>query len=166
MVRYTTESLEALRRAETTLRFKEFDLACARRLGDMLFKRGQLQIRPVACRIILNDLLVYQSFMPGTNANNNWWMDRKCRTVLRTRGSSLRALVERELNGAILPWQKDEDTYAFCGGGFPLYVKDEFSGVICVSGLPHLQDHRFVTEVIADYLNKPYILIPVSEDQA
>ena len=160
---FTKESLEALEKAEREFQFEKFNLQDARALGDLLFSQSKFEAKPIACRIILDDLIVYQSFNFGTGANNNWWMDRKCRTVLRTHGSSLKALVKRELFGVTSPWMSNEDTYAFCGGGFPLIVKGEFRGVICISGLPHLEDHRCVTEVIASYLGKEPILIPVEK---
>ena len=64
-------------------------------------------------------------------------MNRKQHTVERCHTSSLRTAVERELNGAKENWQQDESHYAFCGGGFPIIVNNEF--FICGSpGFPAL----------------------------
>ena len=65
--------------------------------------------------------------------------------------TSLRAAVERELYGAKAPWQHDEEHYAFCGGGFPLYVNGEFRGAAIISGLPHLKDHALLCETVKAY---------------
>ena len=62
-----------------------------------------------------------------------------------------RAAVERELYGAKAPWQHDEEHYAFCGGGFPLYVNSEFRGAAIISGLPHLKDHALLCETVKAY---------------
>lgn len=105
-------------------------------------------------RIVLDDLIVYQRFLPGTGKDNNWWMDKKYATVKRTHHSSLRAAAERELSGIQEDWQSDEEHYAFCGGGFPIVVNGEFRGAAIVPGLPHLDDHRCLTETIAAYLGK------------
>ena len=51
------------------------------------------------------------------------------------------------------PWQSDEEQFAFCGGGFPLVVNGQFRGAAIVSGLPHLDDHRCLTQAIAEYLH-------------
>ena len=66
-------------------------------------------------------------------------------------GMQLRAAVERELYGAKAPWQHDEEHYAFCGGGFPLYVNGEFRGAAIISGLPHLKDHALLCETVKAY---------------
>ena len=59
--------------------------------------------------------------------------------------------LERELNGVKENWQQDESHYAFCGGGFPIIVNDEFRGVAMISGLPHLEDHRNLVEVMDQF---------------
>ena len=41
--------------------------------------------------------------------------------------------------------------YAFCGGGFPLYVNGEFRGAAIISGLPHLKDHALLCETVKAY---------------
>ena len=102
-------------------------------------------------RIVFDDIILYQSFLPGTDESNNQWMNRKQHTVERCHTSSLRAAVERELNGVKENWQQDESHYAFCGGGFPIIVNDEFRGVAMISGLPHLEDHRNLVEVMDQF---------------
>ena len=71
--------------------------------------------------------------------------------AIRLISHSLRAAVERELYGAKAPWQHDEEHYAFCGGGFPLYVNGEFRGAAIISGLPHLKDHALLCETVKAY---------------
>jgi uncharacterized protein (UPF0303 family) len=149
---YTQEFLQDLIRLEERLVFPKFDLEGAYALGTKLYEDGKTEEKPIAVRIVLNGLIVFQAFMPGTGESNNGWMDRKCATVARTHHCSLRALAERELFGAQEEWQTDETRYAFCGGGFPIVVNGEFCGIAAISGLPHLQDHRRLTASIADYL--------------
>ena len=60
---------------------------------------------------------------------------------------TLRAFLELERNGEELKkdWILDAANYAACGGGFPLRLKNGcVVGAICVSGLPHLQDHKHI----------------------
>lgn len=160
---YTPETLEALKRAEKEFVFEKFDLDDAHALGEQLRRDAAGEPKPIAIRIVLDDLIVYQSFLPGTGEDNNGWMDRKCATVSRTHHCSLMAGVERELFGEKEVWQSDEAHYAFKGGAFPIVVKGEFRGIATISGLPHLQDHRRLTQTIAVMLGKEPILIPVEE---
>ncbi len=46
-----------------------------------------------------------------------------------------------------------ESEYACCGGGFPLNIKKAgVVGTICVSGLPHLEDHQLIVDSLREYL--------------
>ena len=148
---YTQEFSETLKQQEQDLRFSSFDLEDAYTLGTMLREAGKKEPEPIAVRIVLDDLTVYQSFLPGTGLSNSQWMDRKYATVCHSRHSSLLAAVERELNGIQEPWQSDEEQFAFCGGGFPLVVNGKFRGAVIVSGLPHLDDHRCLTDTLAEF---------------
>ena len=48
-----------------------------------------------------------------------------------------------------------EKEYACCGGGFPLAVKEVgVVGTICVSGLPHLEDHKLIIDSLKEYLGR------------
>lgn len=149
---YTRDFLETLKQQENDLRFSSFDLEDAYMLGTMLREAGKKEPEPIAVRIVLDDLTVYQSFLPGTGLSNSQWMDRKYATVCHSRHSSLRAAVERELDGIREPWQSDEEQFAFCGGGFPLVVDGKFRGAAIVSGLPHLDDHRRLTDTMSEFL--------------
>lgn len=145
---------EELAQLEQQLRFTAFDFEDAYALGSALRAAGQAAPKPIAVRIVLDGLIVYQSFLPGTDATNANWLDKKQRTVERCRTSSLRAAVERELAAVQEPWQQEEDRYAFCGGGFPLFVGQEYRGAAIISGLPHREDHRLLTQVLAAYAEK------------
>jgi uncharacterized protein (UPF0303 family) len=48
-----------------------------------------------------------------------------------------------------------ENEYACCGGGFPLTVKNAgVIGTICVSGLPHMEDHKLIVDSLKQYLSQ------------
>lgn len=162
---YTTEFLEALKQTETVLTFTAFDQEDAYVLGTRLREAGLAAAQPVAVRVVLDGLAVYQSFPNGTGGENNAWMDRKYATVIRARASSLRAAAERELLGVREPWQSDEEHHAFCGGGFPIVVDGVFRGAAIVSGLPHLEDHALLTGVLASFLGRELpALPPITEE--
>ena len=161
---YTAEFLEVLKKSEEILRFETFDQEDAYRLGTILRQIGMAGEQPVAVRVVLDGLTVYQSFPNGTTAENGWWMDRKQATVTDSQTSSLRALVERELFGVKEAWQTDETGHAFCGGGFPIVINGEFRGIAIVSGLPHLEDHALLVRALAAYLGQSVPELPAVEE--
>ena len=148
---YDLKMLEEIKDQEERIRFSSFDYNDAYTLGTMLRERGLTTPKPIAVRIVFDDIILYQSFLPGTDESNNQWMNRKQHTVERCHTSSLRVAVERELYGIKENWQQDESHYAFCGGGFPIIVNGEFRGVAMISGLPHLEDHRNLAEVMEQF---------------
>ena len=148
---YDLKMLEEIKSQEKRIQFSSFDYNDAYTLGTMLRERGLTTPKPIAIRIVFDDIILYQSFLPGTDESNNQWMNRKQHTVERCHTSSLRAAAERELNGVKDNWQQDESHYAFCGGGFPIVVNGEFRGVAMISGLPHLEDHRNLVEVLEQF---------------
>lgn len=161
---YNQDSVAVLEEQLRVLRYKSFDHNDALRLGQLFVEEGKKLDRPTACRIILDDLAVFQYFNQGTNEENNRWMQRKARTVNRMHEPSLLVAAKRELKLLVdEPWLSDDLHYAFVGGGFPLFVNDVFRGIILVSGLPHLRDHKFVSSVIAKDLGVTIKDVPVDQ---
>ena len=148
---YDEKLLEELKNLEAEIQFPSFDVDNAYALGTALREAGKKAPKPISVRIVLDGMIVYQSFLPGTNESNYNWMDKKQRTVEKCHTCSLRAAVERELYGVKEDWQNDETNYAFCGGGFPIFVDGEFKGAAIISGLPHLEDHRLLTQTVKEY---------------
>ena len=48
----------------------------------------------------------------------------------------------------------DNDSYAVCGGGFPIIINGKNEGVICVSGLTHDMDNMLITDALKEYKDK------------
>lgn len=159
---YRQETLDALCKQEREYQFKSFTQRDAIELGQLILKGSESLDRPIATKIILDDMEVFACFKQGTNETNNKWLFRKTNTVKRTQMCSLHVAVLRDL-GLIKkePWMDDEDHYALVGGGFPIIVDDLFRGIALVSGLPHLRDHQFLTDNIAQFIGKKQIQIPV-----
>jgi len=43
--------------------------------------------------------------------------------------------------------------YVLCGGGFPIRLRTgELVAVLTVSNLPHMEDHQFIVESLAEWL--------------
>ena len=75
----------------------------------------------------------------------------RCYTVLNVREDAM------ELYGFATKEEKrmPRDTYAACGGGFPIRLKEgAVIGSICVSGLPDWEDHQVIVETLEAYFQK------------
>jgi uncharacterized protein (UPF0303 family) len=93
--------------------------------------------------------------LPGTTADNEAWIERKIRAVLRFGHSSLYLSVQRHLDGRTLAEATGVDPalYAAAGGCFPVQVTGcGIIATITVSGLPQVEDHRLVVEVVREFL--------------
>ena len=83
------------------------------------------------------------------------WLKAKAKTVDMTQKSSLRFWIDVQLSGSSAESKRmPEREYACCGGGFPLTVRNAgVIGTICVSGLPHLEDHKLIVDALEEYLS-------------
>lgn len=127
------------------------------RLGMVLYENNKKFEGPLAVRIELNHKEVFSCYPRGTGEFHRLWLERKAKMVDMREMSTLRAFLELERNGEDLEkdWMLDKDKYAACGGGFPILLSNGcVVGSVCVSGLPHLQDHRAVTEGIRLFLDQ------------
>jgi uncharacterized protein (UPF0303 family) len=110
---------------------------------------------PIAVEVRLGDWIIYHASLPGSTAENQWWIDRKARVVLLKHHSTLYERVSAEERG--VDWHKEnnllDETHAIHGGGLPLITKDQgFVGVLLISGLPQVDDHLLGVEVLTEYL--------------
>jgi len=143
-------------RQEAILRFEHFSNDDAWELGKFLVQRiHDLGIEMAVAIRKPNGNIVFQYASGGTNLNNQNWMLRKFNTVMLMESSSLRAWA----HGAILGEQiqthglSDHD-YVLCGGGFPIRLRTgELVAVLTVSNLPHIEDHQFIVESLAQWLH-------------
>ena len=94
---------------------------------------------------------VFRAALPGSTPDQDSWIARKARVVERFGHSTLHERVRHEVLGSTfaegtgLP----ETRYAAHGGGVPLTVEGTgMVGVLLVSGLPQVEDHRLAVEVL------------------
>jgi uncharacterized protein (UPF0303 family) len=102
----------------------------------------------------ISGLVLFQYAAEGTNLNNESWMTRKCNVVREWEISSLhnKLLMEKKKQTFENKGVNPAD-FAASGGAFPIRVRDsELAGVVCASGLPHLQDHGTLVECISRFL--------------
>ena len=53
-------------------------------------------------------------------------------------------------------YDENDSTIAICGGGFPLFIKDELRGCVIVSGLAHDEDHQLIINTLRGYKNESF----------
>jgi uncharacterized protein (UPF0303 family) len=135
---------------EQRLQFGAFTHDMGLEIAQRVIKKvKELATKPVGIRIRHNGSLVFYYLMDGRKESP--WLNRKEKTVLDSGHSSLYTYLFLDEVPEYKEWESDE-AYAICGGGFPIIENGKVTGVICVSGLEHLEDHRLIVESIEEVL--------------
>jgi uncharacterized protein (UPF0303 family) len=148
-------SLAELAAEEEELQFSSFTNDDAWELGTALRELARRQGAPVAIDISRNFHQLFRAALPGATPDNDAWIERKQRVVHRFGHSTLhvrQSFVER---GTTFEEQSglDPQRYAAHGGGFPVLVRSVGPvGVLVVSGLPQLEDHRLIVAALRAHL--------------
>lgn len=141
-------------RQEELLVFKSFDESDAWALGTALRSEAEKYDSGVAIDIRRGEDILFFTAMPGTSAVNADWARRKRNLVnLMHTSSYLVGLEVKFLELGEKVSNLDEVNYAWHGGCFPIRVEGQ--GIVAtatISGLPQRDDHKLVSDVIADYL--------------
>jgi uncharacterized protein (UPF0303 family) len=129
--------------------------ATALEIGEIAKSLGVLKNLPIAVEVRLGDWTIYHASLPGSTVENQWWIDRKARTVMLKQHSTMHERVSAQERG--VDWHNEnnllDETHAIHGGGLPLITKgDGFVGVLLISGLPQVQDHLLGVEVLTEFL--------------
>ena len=140
---------------ELLLTLPTLDMADALEIGEIAKSFGTQRGLPIAVEVRLGDWIIYHASLPGSTAENQWWIDRKARVVLLKHHSTMYERVSAEERG--VDWHKEngllDETHAIHGGGLPLITKNEgFVGVLLISGLPQVEDHLLGVEVLTEFL--------------
>ncbi len=152
MVRTSLEILIQEKSIEIPFEIGLIDLV---EIGEIAKSFGVARGLPIAVEVRLGDWIIYHASLPGSTAENQWWIDRKARVVLLKHHSTLYERVSAEERG--VDWHEEnnllDETHAIHGGGLPLITKDQgFVGVLLISGLPQVDDHLLGVEVLTEYL--------------
>jgi uncharacterized protein (UPF0303 family) len=144
-------SLADLAAEEQELQFATFTLDDAWELGATLVAEGRRSALPVAVDITRNRHQLFHAALPGATPDNDAWIRRKTRVVNRFGHSTLYMRQASRERGTTFEEQYGLDPlrYAAHGGGFPILVRGVGPvGVVVVSGLPQLEDHRMVVAAL------------------
>jgi uncharacterized protein (UPF0303 family) len=153
----TFPTVAELAAEEEELQFSSFTNDDAWELGSALVAAARRAGAPVAIEIARNGQRLFSVALTGATPDNASWIERKIRVVHRFGHSSLhvrQVWIERgttfeESSGL------DQQLYAAHGGAFPVIVRDVGPiGVVVVSGLPQLEDHRMVVTALREQLGR------------
>jgi uncharacterized protein (UPF0303 family) len=142
---------------EALLVFTRFDNDLSWDFGQHLVAAGRAAEHPIAVSIRRNGQRLFHAALTGSAAENDAWLERKSAVVDRYGYSSLHVGAMFRANG------EDFDThgrldlarYAAHGGAFPITVRDVgVVGTVAVSGLPEVEDHRFVVTELEVFLRR------------
>ncbi|KAK7885752.1 hypothetical protein LTR67_010104 [Exophiala xenobiotica] len=105
-----------------------------------------------------NNLLFHAVSRPGVQPDNDVWVSRKRRTVLRWGVSTW--FMHNKMHGDEEAFRKKymlgetAGEYAIHGGGVPVRVRgvEGIVGVVVVSGLKQYEDHQLVVEALEEFL--------------
>jgi uncharacterized protein (UPF0303 family) len=148
-------ALSELAAQEEELQLRSFGNDDAWALGLALVTRGQAERLPIAVEITRNGHQLFHAALTGATPDNDAWIARKAATVLRFGHSSLYVGQRAREAGTSFEEQSglDPQRYVAHGGGFPVIVRDVGPvGVVVVSGLPQVDDHRLVVEALRAHL--------------
>jgi uncharacterized protein (UPF0303 family) len=109
----------------------------------------------VAIDIRRNHHQLFHVALPGATPDNGAWIRRKARVVDRFGHSTLYMRQASRERGTTFEEEFGLDPlrYAAHGGGFPVVVRSVGPvGVVVVSGLPQLEDHRMVVAALRAHL--------------
>ncbi len=143
--------LAELAAEEDELQLVRFTNDDAWSLGSALVARGRAEALPVAIDVTRNGHQLFHAALTGATPDNDTWIARKAATVHRFGHSSLAVGQRSREAGTTFEEQfgLDPERYAAHGGGVPIVVRDVGPvGVVVVSGLPQVEDHRMVVAAL------------------
>ena len=148
--------IAGLKRQQEMLQFAQFDEEDAWQLGSAMRSKAAREKHPFVIDIRVAGRKLFFAALPGSAPENETWVQRKINVVMRQHKSSY--LVGRELAKSGKTLDESQGVlpidYAPHGGCFPIIIKNVgVVGTITVSGIPQREDHNFVVECIAAYLN-------------
>jgi uncharacterized protein (UPF0303 family) len=149
------EQLAALLAEEDRLVFSQFDDSVAWELGLRL-RAAALEARlPVAISIRRNGQCLFHAALPGSSADNDAWLRRKAAVAERYGHSSYFVGCRFRAEGRDFDTDSrlDVSVFAAHGGAFPIILGTSGCiGAVAVSGLPQVEDHRFVVTQLERFL--------------
>ncbi|MBT0995135.1 heme-degrading domain-containing protein [Cellulomonas sp. DKR-3] len=152
-----TATIAQVEAQERDLVFTRFDNDDAWALGCLLVELATERDLAVTVDIRRAGQQLFHAARPGTTADNDSWIERKTRVVMRFGASSFLVGLRATARGTTFADQHglDLQEYAAHGGCFPVRVEGVgLVGTVTVSGLPQADDHALVVEAVRRFLGR------------
>lgn len=149
------QQLAELLAQEDRLVFTTFDHSTAWALGSRLRAEALSAQLPIAISLRRNGQCLFHAALPGSSADNDGWLLRKAAVVERYGHSSYYVGCKFRADGGNFDTDSRLDTAVFAahGGAFPIILGTSGCiGTVAVSGLPQVDDHRFVVAQLEQFL--------------
>ncbi|GGU95506.1 UPF0303 protein [Streptomyces albospinus] len=149
------DELAELTAQEERLLFDTFGNDEAWELGSLLVALARERGAAVTVGIRRGAQQLFHCALPGTSADNDAWIARKCAVVERYGESSYLVGARFRAKGRTFEESSrlDPDRFAAHGGAFPVRLRGTgVVGAVAVSGLPQADDHALVVEALERYL--------------
>ncbi len=156
MIEYEKLLIE-LKKQEEILQFDEFTNETALEIGLNLINKAKRENKSISIDIIRSGQQLFYYAFEGTSPDNDQWVIRKRNIVSRFHTSSLYIGTKLRMLGKTIEekYHVSSKEYSPYGGAFPIIIKNSgVVGSITVSGLKQEDDHKFVVEVINEYLSR------------
>jgi uncharacterized protein (UPF0303 family) len=142
---------------ETRFMLDSFDHHAAWRLGTLMVERALRENAPIIIDIRRPSMVLFRSALAGTTGENEAWLERKARTVLRFETSTALLAARFAAQGVdlrVAGWF-DTEKFTDAGGAFPLRVRGVgVVAAVTVSGLTSDEDHDFIIESLTEYVRQ------------
>ena len=148
-------ALADLAAEEDELQLTSFTNDDAWELGCALVAAARAEGAPVAISVSRNGHQLFHAALPGASPDNDAWIERKTAVVNRFGHSSLYVRQQCAEDGTTAEerYGLDPQRFSAHGGAFPILVRSVGAvGVVAVSGLPQLDDHRLVVAALRAHL--------------
>lgn len=161
MTDYDTLLIE-LEKEEQDIQFTSFTNATALQVGMRLVEVAQHDGHAVTVDITRGGQQLFHYALAGTSRDNDEWIRRKNRVVMRFGHSSyyMGTSYKRQQTTIQDKSLLDPRKYAAHGGAFPIIIRGVgVVGTVTVSGLAQEEDHRLVVGVLREMCGAPSLTI-------
>ena len=150
----TQELLNQVVQDEQSVVLNSFNAEDAWDLGCLMVQIAREQGLKLTISIDVNGQKLFYYAFEGTHLNNESAVARKSRVAHVFRCCSLRVFYELQASGGTIADRgRDPKDYLAVGGAVPIRLKNSgVIGTVCVSGLAHTDDHRFVISAMRSYI--------------
>jgi len=124
-------------------------------LGLLAVKYARERNLPLAIEVHRSGRVLFRAALTGTTPDNDRWLTNKARVVESFHHSTLYERVRHEESHIdfYAATGLSPELFAAHGGGLPLSIEGTgVIGALVVSGMPQVEDHKFVVDVLARFV--------------